>query len=231
MKKTKLTAKLQRSVKYLTQLEAGKALRLTLKLIRGQFKIRPRLKLLVKLVPILFLAFVATSEAQARLKPHEAEIKINGKSILVAEEKTKPQDDSEYEISQAVSAKRSPFDLKKPVNGYISQGYSTYHRALDIAAGYDTPINSVGAGVVEFAGRVTDGKGTIVIVDHGDSLKSLYAHMNKINVGIGNTVSTETAIGTVGLTGHTTGPHVHLEIYDNGIQINPASVLPDSGGN
>lgn len=215
MKKTKVTAKLQKSLKF----------------VHGQLKIRPRLKLLVKLVPILFLAFIAASEAQARIKPHEAEIKINGKSILVAEEKTKPQDDSEYEISHAVSARRSPFDLKKPVNGYISQGYHSYHRAFDIAADYNAPINSVGAGMVEFAGRVTDGKGAIVVVDHGDGLKSLYAHMNRINVGIGNTVSAETAIGTVGLTGRTTGPHVHLEIYDNGIQINPASVLPDSGGN
>ena len=81
--------------------------------------------------------------------------------------------------------------------------------------------------MIEFAGRVFDGKGNIVVIDHGDGLKSLYAHMGKIEVGVGNTVDTKTAIGTVGLTGHTTGPHVHLEIYDHDVAVNPASVLPD----
>ncbi len=66
-----------------------------------------------------------------------------------------------------------------------------------------------------------------MIVDHGDGLKSLYAHMNRIDVGVGNMVNASMIIGTVGLTGRTTGPHVHIEIIDNGIQVDPASVLPD----
>ena len=90
-----------------------------------------------------------------------------------------------------------------------------------------SPIHPLGSGIVEFAGKLVDGKGNVVIVDHGDGLKSLYAHMGRIDVGVGNMVNSSMTIGTVGLTGHTTGPHVHLEIYDNSLMIDPASVLPD----
>ena len=75
---------------------------------------------------------------------------------------------------------------------------------------------------------VTGGKGNIVIVDHGDGLKSLYAHMGNIYVSVGNEVNPETPLGTVGMTGRTTGPHVHLEIYDKDVAVNPGSILPEA---
>ena len=112
-----------------------------------------------------------------------------------------------------------------PIGGHISQGFRNYHRALDITSPLGTPIKPVGAGVVEFAGFTKDGKGNIVIVDHGDGLKTLYAHMGKIYVGVGNQVTTEDVLGTVGLTGRTTGPHVHFEVYDRGFAVNPQNLL------
>jgi murein DD-endopeptidase MepM/ murein hydrolase activator NlpD len=51
--------------------------------------------------------------------------------------------------------------------------------------------------------------------------------MGKITVGVGDKVDTNMTLGTVGLTGRTTGPHVHLEIYDNDVATNPASILPE----
>ena len=67
----------------------------------------------------------------------------------------------------------------------------------------------------------------MVVVDHGEGLKSLYAHMGQIQVGVGNEVNSDTVLGKVGLTGRTTGAHVHVELYDNNIAVDPAKILPD----
>lgn len=194
--------------------------------VRYHVKIRPRLRLVFKFLTILVLIFFGSSEVVALLMPKEAEIRADNHSIFVANQ-TDEDKSREVEISYNVSSRRSPFDLKFPVSGYISQRYSSYHRAYDIASDFGASIKPVGSGIVEFAGKVTDGKGNIVIVDHGDGLKSLYAHMGRIEVGVGNMVNSDTPLGTVGITGRTTGPHVHLEIYDNENLINPGSVLPE----
>src|SRR3972149_6912350 len=208
MKKLKRKIKkIARQLKTLARLEVSLAIRFALQFLHLQLKIRPRIRLFTKVLLVLTLAFFASHQAVAYLKPKEAEIKIGGQPILVA--------DSKESTEPTVEA------------GYRSQGYSSYHRAFDIATDFNSPIRPLGPGIVEFAGRLADGKGNVVIVDHGDGLKSLYAHMNRIDVGVGNMVNAEMTIGTVGLTGRTTGPHVHIEIIDNGIQVDPASVLPD----
>ena len=63
------------------------------------------------------------------------------------------------------------------------------------------------------------------MVDHGDGVQSWYAHCNTINVGVGEQVSTDTCISTVGSTGNSTGPHLHLEIRLNGNAVNPQNYL------
>lgn len=199
---------------------------LALLFIRTQLQIRPRLRLALGLIFGLSILLQASIVGISYLKPREAEIKINGKAILVAQDQTEA-DEAQVEISQNLNARLSPFEFRKPIDGILSQGYSYYHRANDIAGPLGSPIYPVGAGTVEFAGRVADGKGNVVIINHGDGLKSLYGHMGKIEVGIGDVIDTKTEIGTVGLTGHTTGPHVHLEIYDRENLVNPASVLPN----
>ncbi|OGD89586.1 hypothetical protein A2693_01080 [Candidatus Curtissbacteria bacterium RIFCSPHIGHO2_01_FULL_40_12] len=221
--------RIKKNLVKLAKLEIHQAIRLLAAFLHLQVKIRPRLRLIAKILPILIITFALTSEAIAYLKPKEAEVKINGQAILVAQNKDEDSNpEPDLELNQSVVGRRSPFDFQRPVeNGYLSQSYSSYHQAYDIATDLGTPIHPLGAGFVDFAGRVTDGKGNIVVIDHGDGLKSLYAHMGKIEVGVGDLVNSNTAIGTVGLTGRTTGPHVHLEIYDNGRQIDPVSVLPE----
>ena len=229
MKKIMLKIKkVKRNIKALALLEVSLAIQFALKFLHLQLKIRPRIRLFTKVLLVLTLAFFASHQAVAYLKPKEAEIKIGGQPILVADSKESTEPKTEAGIDFAIASRRSPFEFKKPVEaGYLSQGYSSYHRAFDIATDFNSPIRPLGPGIVEFAGRLADGKGNVVIVDHGDGLKSLYAHMNRIDVGVGNMVNASMIIGTVGLTGRTTGPHVHLEIYDNGVQIDPAVVLPD----
>lgn len=107
----------------------------------------------------------------------------------------------------------------------VNQGYNVFHHAVDLGSSVGSIVKPVKAGVISFAGFRADGYGNLVIVDHGKGLDSYYAHLNKIYVQEGQEVNTNTVIGEVGLTGHTTGPHLHLEIHQDTSSLNPLSVL------
>ncbi len=217
-------SRISREVRRAYRMGTTKAVFYTFKLIVGQFMIRPRLRFVTGFILALVMGYFASASAVTYIASKKEEVKINGRAVLVAQKAEETP--VEPEMSQSVMSKRSPFEFQRPVdNGYISQGYSAYHRANDIATAYGSPIRSLGPGVVEFAGRLNDGHGNMVVIDHGDGFKSGYAHMANINVGAGNRVTSQTVIGTIGLTGRTTGPHVHLEITDNGQMIDPSSVL------
>lgn len=117
--------------------------------------------------------------------------------------------------------------IQYPVQvGYVSQGFSIFHPAIDMASPYGTEIKPIKDGVVEDISRSRIGYGIAIMVDHGNGIKSLYAHLSKINVSKGDEVTVLDTIGNVGTTGHSTGPHVHLEVRKNGIPINPFAILP-----
>lgn len=221
--------RLKRKTARVARLEVHIALFLLHKLMKRQLKLRPRIRLITTFVVLMAILYMATFYAVAYIKPKEADIKINGRAIVLSEADSKTDAKSVSELDQVVLPKLTPFEFKKPVEtGILSQGFSAYHRANDIAAPYDSPIHPLGAGTVEFAGTMTDGHGNVVVVDHGNELKTLYAHMDKIDVAVGNKVDVSTTLGTIGMTGHTTGPHVHLEVLNNGVTIDPASVLPEN---
>lgn len=108
----------------------------------------------------------------------------------------------------------------------ISQGFTFYHPAIDLRDPTGTSVKPIKEGVVLFAGYRTDGYGNLVVLDNGKGLESYYAHLAKIEVKEGQEVNTLTEIGQVGTTGHATGPHLHLEIHNNGVPLNPLLVLP-----
>ena len=108
----------------------------------------------------------------------------------------------------------------------VNQGFSFFHPGDDLGAPVGTPVKAIKAGVVLEAGYQYDGYGNTVLIDHGMGLTSRYAHLSIVEVNVGENVTTNTEIGKVGLTGHTTGPHLHLEIRQNGIPLNPLTVLP-----
>lgn len=222
-------SKYSRMARKYARMEVHKALKLGFRFIQTQIAIRPRIRLFSKATLVLIISLFLTSKAAGYFKDREPDIKVNGQAILVAKTNESSNPTDETVLQASISSKRSPFDFRMPVqNSVISQGFSSYHRADDIAAAYGSPIYPLGAGKVEFAGFMPDGRGMTVVIDHGDGLKSLYAHMSKIDVGVGNVISETTVIGNIGLTGHTTGPHVHVEVYDNGVATDPSSVLPDN---
>ncbi len=107
----------------------------------------------------------------------------------------------------------------------INQGYSFFHPAIDLGGQIGEPIKPVMPGVVAYAGWDISGYGNLVVLNHINGLQSYYAHLSKIEVKTGETVGMDTEIGKIGVTGHSTGPHLHLEIHQNGISLNPLMVL------
>jgi len=123
--------------------------------------------------------------------------------------------------------------LQRPVPGHVTSnfgmrmhpilGYSRMHRGLDFHAGYGTPILAATAGRVTAAGW-SGASGNRVRIDHGGGLGTSYSHMSRILASPGAVVRQGQVIGYVGSTGLATGPHLHYEVYRNGVAINPASV-------
>jgi len=113
-----------------------------------------------------------------------------------------------------------------PASGRITQGYWSLHRAIDIGAPSGTPVYASDSGYVVFAGWDDSGYGNIIIINHGNGYLTYYAHLSKILVAVGNSVSKGSKIGQVGSTGRSTGSHLHFEIRQHDIQRNPIGFLP-----
>ena len=103
-----------------------------------------------------------------------------------------------------------------------------FHTGIDYAIAYGTPIKASNSGKVIYSGWY-GGYGKVVIIDHGNCTGSptttLYAHMSRQNVAVGEFVSQGDIIGFVGSTGYSTGPHVHFEVRINGKPQNPNNFL------
>lgn len=112
-----------------------------------------------------------------------------------------------------------------PTQGVITQRYSWYHPGVDVANPSLPLVVAADSGRVIYAGWDTTGYGYMVLIDHGNGYKTRYAHLSQIMVVSGQTIGRGQGIGKVGNTGRSTGPHLHFEIYQNGIRVNPLSYL------
>ncbi len=117
------------------------------------------------------------------------------------------------------------FRLEPPL-WYRGRWYPHFHPALDIAAPIGARVVAIAAGVVTFAGETADGT-VLVDIEHAPGVTSAYAHLQpELRVRGGQPVTAGEVIGAVGLTGITTGPHLHLAVFAGGEFIDPLSVLP-----
>ena len=105
-----------------------------------------------------------------------------------------------------------------------TEGASTWHSGVDLAGPEGTPIWACRSGVVTRAGY-SDYNGYFVEVNHGDGFASVYLHLTYYTVGVGEYVSQGQTIGYMGSTGISTGPHLHLTIYYDGVAVNPADYI------
>jgi murein DD-endopeptidase MepM/ murein hydrolase activator NlpD len=114
-----------------------------------------------------------------------------------------------------------------PTTGSISRCVQPGHIACDIANASQVPIFAAQSGTVSAVYRFTVvGYGLAVVIDHGNGLKTLYAHMSEIYVEAGQSVAQGQSIGRMGCTGWCTGTHLHFEVIQNGVKQNPLVYLP-----
>lgn len=106
-----------------------------------------------------------------------------------------------------------------------SSKFQVFHTGLDIANSLDYPVNPAMDGTVIYAGEIFWGYGKHVIIDHGDNLTTIYAHLNHIYVYEGQKVTTGDVIGSQGQTGWATGVHLHFQMNVYGIPVNPRVFL------
>jgi murein DD-endopeptidase MepM/ murein hydrolase activator NlpD len=103
-------------------------------------------------------------------------------------------------------------------------GHSEFHTGVDIVAGIGTKVVAAAGGVVSYSGTMLE-YGNVVDVDHDNGLTSRYAHLSKRLVKAGDVVMKGQLIALVGNTGRTTGPHLHFEVREKGIPLNPNKFL------
>lgn len=109
---------------------------------------------------------------------------------------------------------------------YESRGYSWFHAGADLVAPTGTPVHPIMVGTVAEVNHLYWGFGNHVIVKHDNGYESIYGHLSKTEVETGQKVTLETELGKSGSTGFSTGPHLHLEIHQNGNLVNPADIVP-----
>jgi murein DD-endopeptidase MepM/ murein hydrolase activator NlpD len=115
-------------------------------------------------------------------------------------------------------------DLDWPVYGSITQSFGGGHTGIDIAGSSGTTIMAADDGNVSSA-SYQGGYGNFVVINHGNGLVTRYAHCSSLLVTPGQYVARGEAIATRGSTGHSTGPHLHFEVLQNGSFRNPINYL------
>jgi murein DD-endopeptidase MepM/ murein hydrolase activator NlpD len=111
----------------------------------------------------------------------------------------------------------SPFGVARLHNGRPT---GEFHGGIDQRGALGTPIHAAAAGVVKIVQPFNVLGGTVAI-DHGQGLETMYLHMSKLNVAVGDHVAKGAVIGYVGATGRANGPHLHWVVYVNGVPQNP----------
>jgi murein DD-endopeptidase MepM/ murein hydrolase activator NlpD len=121
-----------------------------------------------------------------------------------------------------------------PVRGRVTEGFGqrsdpfsgegVFHSGVDISVPFGTQVQAGGDGIVMQAGW-DSGYGNAILVDHGYAMTTKYGHLSKIFVVVGQEVKRGQVIGAVGMTGRTTGPHLHYEVIVNDTPVNPMKYL------
>lgn len=153
--------------------------------------------------------------------------------IVIVPEGVKPEERSKPQYVRRTYIASGPAVVTSsgftwPVRGPVNQGFAWYHPAVDIGADVGTPIYSAQSGTVSqvWTSGWNYGYGIHVVVSGDNGYSTLYAHMSGINVSVGDRVNAGgSVVGWVGLTGRTSGPHLHFEIRSSGGNLNPLGFM------
>jgi murein DD-endopeptidase MepM/ murein hydrolase activator NlpD len=122
--------------------------------------------------------------------------------------------------------------LEWPANGVVTRGFGydgpEWHAGIDIGTLTSLDITAAGPGRVTAIGYAQgfEGYGNVVLVDMGNGLEALYAHLSSVGVRVGEQIVQGQKLGLAGCTGICTGTHLHFELREDGTAFDPASLLP-----
>ncbi|MBR4211944.1 MAG: peptidoglycan DD-metalloendopeptidase family protein [Oscillibacter sp.] len=189
---------------------------------------------------------LARQEEEARIRAEQAAEEARIRAEQEAEEeriRAERAAEAYRALRERVNARLDDFTIDEGLGGYIwpvnsrritstfggraSPGGigSTNHKGIDIGGvGYGTAVHAAKAGTVIIS-QYSSSYGNFVVVSHGEGNTTLYAHMSTRLVEAGESVGQGDILGLTGSTGHSTGPHLHFEISENGTRINPLVYL------
>lgn len=186
----------------------------------------------LKFVAIAFLTVLLMPVIAVILLTH-AGIDIISDRLVTVNETTQTVDIHDPTTGEVV--KQISPTVAWPTLGVISLEFGEmsfvepFHSGIDIANAQGKigdPVNPFLPGKVIYAGEIWWGYGKHIIIDHGDNILSIYAHLDKIFVYKGQEITdTKQVIGNMGNTGWSTGPHLHFQINIYGIPVNPRTFL------
>lgn len=185
---------------------------------------------------VVYETLVADGEPLRSGRVLSAEFVNNGKTHQALWFQEPGSDKGAYYTLDGQSKRRaylaSPLEFSRVTSGFAMRFHPVLqkwraHLGTDFAAPTGTPVRTVGDGVVDFAG-VQNGFGNVVYVKHRNQHVTVYAHLNRIDVKKGQSVSQGQNIGTVGATGWATGPHLHFEFRVDGQHQDPMVIARQS---
>jgi peptidase M23-like protein/putative peptidoglycan binding protein len=123
----------------------------------------------------------------------------------------------------------SPIMLSWPLRAQVGDRFGPrgrrFHAGIDLPAAARAPVAAAGAGCVVWAGWRAGGWGKLVTIAHSRGVRSMYAHLSRVDVRVGECGAARFQVGLVGTTGHSTGPHLHFEVRLRGAAIDPLTAL------
>ncbi|WP_405208906.1 M23 family metallopeptidase [Aquimarina sp. LLG6339-5] len=158
-----------------------------------------------------------------KLNPDEVDLNPSEQDIKLREEVSREDKYSLFESEKS----STDFSLFPPVKGSITSKYNVNekHYAIDVAVPKDTPIKAAAAGTVIFA-EWTSETGHVIILEHGNSLLTVYKHNASLTKQQGELVKSGEVIATAGSTGElSTGPHLHFELWRDGYPTDPSKFI------
>jgi murein DD-endopeptidase MepM/ murein hydrolase activator NlpD len=172
------------------------------------------------------ISFAATAVTLAPAVGHERE---GGPTLAEA-----ALPDRAQLVVQRPSRREGPLNLTWPGDGlrtgWFGEGRASHsHPGVDLDGETGDPVWAAGPGTVVWAGPAPTGYGgygTLVDIDHGSGIHTLYAHLSSLAAQAGQIVEPGTLVGAIGTTGSVTGSHLHFEVRVNGVAVNPEDWLP-----
>ena len=179
----------------------------------------------------IIIAMEQTIEAEQALRAMVAEEEDRiQKEINAKVEELRKQEEAQRAREAAQRARRGSGELMWPANGRFASAFGMrrhpvfkimrMHNGIDIGAPHGANVFAADSGTVIIS-AYNSGYGNYIVLNHGNGMTTLYAHLSKRGVNVGTSVTKGQVIGLIGSTGVSTGPHLHFEVSVNGSRINP----------